>query len=507
MNSIRLLIREILAEDAYKERMGHRFVDDIKLVKNSVDKEGYFLHFSDVPKIGINPKSSYFPGVYFYPNIRPIYNSFFADVFGDVRGQARAARYVYLVKLRPGLNILDGNGISKNVQETMSKIVEPFMSADLEISEYFKNQKGFDGAQVADNSGSPRPAYIKYPSLEEIKSSGLMNLIERNAKELFEIYKFLKVRPKMSEEKKIEFLKKYHQLIANFFAKLGAHLEKYDVFFYLEKLDAKKIDKVLGSIAYHLRPYKIDASGNNIVLDEQELQQLLKSHERNNTFKPLTNGTIKSQIFTMTIENWGGTSAIYAYAANMKRLQPPGEIFQFIKWLYKNANNPRALMLKNGETVPLSDLIAQSIEQIKTIFGKDYEKFKKTLDKDSVGTLIMLAMRDDVDGLNDTGFDFDWAKTDRSITQGLSGVLGSFESRQLILKAPVQNKIEIITMIDRFEGVPDTKKIPGSHTPDASPGERTTNPRYQQLKSRFGREVPDVRGKKTVPRERWSSGD
>ena len=185
----------------------------------------------------------------------------------------------------------------------------------------------------------------------------------------------------------------------------------------------------------------------------------------------------------------------------MKRLQRPDSIFHFIAWLYKSINNPRMLMLKNGESVQLSDLVAQSIEKIKNIFGKDYEKFKRTINKDSVGTMIMLAMRDDVDGLNDTGFSFDWAQSDRSVTSGTSGVLGSFESRQLFLKAPVQNKIDVITMIDRFEGTPDTKKIPGSPTPDTAYGEENEDPRYKQLKNRFNR---DVKGKKTVPRERWS---
>ena len=238
MKIIRLLIKEILAEDAYKKRTGHRFVDDINFVKNTVDKEGYFLHFSDVPKIGVNPKSSYFPGVYFYPNIRPIYNNFFANVSGNVRGQARGARYVYLVKLKQGLNILNGDGITKNVQETMSKIVEPFLSAGLETSEYFKNQKGFDGAQVADNSGSPQPAYIKYPSLEEIKNSGLMNLIEKNAKVLFEFYKLLKIRPRMSEEKKIEFVKKYNQSIDIFLKKM-VHIYKNLTKYILRNLTRK----------------------------------------------------------------------------------------------------------------------------------------------------------------------------------------------------------------------------------------------------------------------------
>ena len=62
---IRSLIREVLAEDAYKERTGKRFTADIDKIRDNLEKKGYFLHFSDVPKIGVNPKSPYLPGSYF----------------------------------------------------------------------------------------------------------------------------------------------------------------------------------------------------------------------------------------------------------------------------------------------------------------------------------------------------------------------------------------------------------------------------------------------------------
>ena len=67
---VRSLVREILKEDAYKKMTGKRFTADIEAVRDTVGKQGYFLHFTDTPKIGVNPKSKYVPGVYFYPQVQ-----------------------------------------------------------------------------------------------------------------------------------------------------------------------------------------------------------------------------------------------------------------------------------------------------------------------------------------------------------------------------------------------------------------------------------------------------
>lgn len=140
---IRSLVREILREDAYKEKTGKRFTADIEAVRDTVDMEGYFLHFTEVPKIGVNPMSKYIAGVYFYPNTREIYDGFFKDVQTIYRGAGRAARYVYLVKLKPGLDIVEGAAINERIREALSVAFKPILDAGLVDDDYRKKPAAY----------------------------------------------------------------------------------------------------------------------------------------------------------------------------------------------------------------------------------------------------------------------------------------------------------------------------------------------------------------------------
>jgi len=516
MNVIRLLIREMLTEDAYKKRTGHRFVDDINLVKNSVNKDGYFLHFSDVPKIGINPKSSYLPGVYFYPNIEPLYKTFFANVGGPWRGQGRAARYVYLVKLKPNVNLIEGKEITEKAKKIISEITEPFLSSNLDVSDYLNYPKKlYEPSQFyATMRTSFTLIKAKYPSIDEIKNSGLLDVAEKNAKDLFELYKILVKRPKMSEAKKIEFSNNFNQMLVKYFNRFTEidfrHLSYNKDFTLDNALSTKSVKGVLDRIVRIMSPYEIDSTGNSIVLNESKLKMM---HSEESSFGPIREPSIrgaeinfKLNVLSAAIKLRATTSEIYSYIMNMRNNSIPEMISEFIRWLYSSANKNFDLIQNNGKTLPLSSITNQCIDNLKNILGENYTKFLKVIQKDEVGTMIMLVMGPDVDGVNDTGSIEVGSKNDYQIAFGQGGRLGQYEGRQLFLKAPIENKIEIITMIDRFEGVPDTEKIPGSHTPDTENSYDTNeDPRYYALKKRLHRNVEDEKQvKKEIPRERWS---
>jgi hypothetical protein len=515
MNTIRLLIRELLKEDAYKERIGHRFVDDINLVKNSVNKDGYFLHFSDVPKIGINPKSSYLSGVYFYPNIEPLYKRFFADVGGPWRGQGRAARYVYLVKLKPSVKLIEGEEITKKAKKIISEITEPFLSSSLDISDYLNYPKKLHEPNqfYAIMRTSSTLIRAKYPSIDEIKNSGLLDVSEKNARDLFELYKILAKRPKMPEAKKLEFSNNFNQMLVKYFnrfTEIDFNRLSYNKNFTLDNtLSTKNVRGVLDRIVRFMSPYEIDSTGNNIILNESKLKKL---HDEESSFGPWEPSIMgaeidfKLNVLSAAIKLRATTSEIYSYIMNMRNNDIPEMISEFIRWLYSSDNKNYDLIQNNGKTLPLSSITNQCIDKLKNILGENYTKFLKVVRKDEVGMMIMLVMGPDIDGINDTGSFELGSKYDYKIAFGEGGRLGQYEGRQLFLKAPIENKIEIITMIDRFEGVPDTEKIPGSHTPDTENSYSTNeDPRYYALKKRLRRNVEDEKQmKKEIPRERWS---
>jgi hypothetical protein len=156
---------------------------------------------------------------------------------------------------------------------------------------------------------------------------------------------------------------------------------------------------------------------------------------------------------------------------------------------------------------PLAHRIAclqTCVKRLEETMGNNYTRLMKAVNgADLVGVNILLVMGSGiVDGINDTG------RNKSDIVWGHGGILGKYEGAQLFLSAPVTNKFEIVTMIDRYEGEPESWEPPGSATPDREAGstsEFAVNPREPSLKARLSREVPgDKQQMKTIPRERWS---
>ena len=131
LNEIRDLVSLMLMEDKYKEMTGKRYDADVRkfseLASNTPEeafKNGYYVHFTDTPKIGINPQSPYMKGYYFYPLTKTILKNFIGNVSTSNRGQARAARYVYLVKITPE-NILESDKIYDSILKRLMILIDP----------------------------------------------------------------------------------------------------------------------------------------------------------------------------------------------------------------------------------------------------------------------------------------------------------------------------------------------------------------------------------------------
>lgn len=123
-----------LFEDKFKRETGKRFTDDLQKIKDAVDKEKFFVHFTDTPKIGINPRSTFLPGLYTYPLTREIYEKFVISVDEYARGQGRAGRYVFLLKMKPDAKIIEGKELEGRIVKNFAYCIAPLLDSNLVIA-------------------------------------------------------------------------------------------------------------------------------------------------------------------------------------------------------------------------------------------------------------------------------------------------------------------------------------------------------------------------------------
>lgn len=502
---VRGFVREILSEDAYKKRTGKRFTDDVEKIRNNLDKEGYFLHFSDVPKIGINPKSRYLPGVYFYPNIKEIYDGFVKNVVGTYRGAGRASRYVFLVRLKDGLNIVEGEQIKERAHETLRSISKPLLDLDIDDSSRVGREKDFKQEVFHRLEGiSSNMADPQLKSIDQIDSK-LLEKVYKNYSDLGEIYKDFINRPRMSEKQKEEFIKKLNGRLAEYRKRFGPTAA--GVAPTLEGLDPKSVEKFNIRIKSAMSPAKISPNGELRLTDadiDKELKDLSREYPiRYSETGPSIAGINRAAVLQATIALNGSSAMVKSFVEYFAEpVQDIKNTTKFLRWLLDK--NDLQLQLRSGETASLADLKAQCVKRLEETMGNNYTRLMKAVNgADLVGVNILLVMGSGiVDGINDTG------RNKSDIVWGHGGILGKYEGAQLFLSAPVTNKFEIVTMIDRYEGESESWEPPGSATPDREAGstsEFAVNPREPSLKARLSREVPGEKQQmKTIPRERWS---
>ena len=135
LNEIKSLVSLMLSEDKYKEMTGEKYVgkdlekflDKNIIAKNPQDafEKRIFVHFTDTPKIGINPKSIYLHGYYFYPYTQKILDGFVLNIDSRHRGQGRGARYVYLIEVDKTANILESDEIYGSISDKLQNIIRP----------------------------------------------------------------------------------------------------------------------------------------------------------------------------------------------------------------------------------------------------------------------------------------------------------------------------------------------------------------------------------------------
>jgi hypothetical protein len=500
---VRKLVSEMLKEDAYKKKTGRRFTDDIKLIKDSLNKPGYFLHFTDVPKIGVFPGSTYMAGVYFYPNTREIYKDFVENSYSMARGASRSARYVYLVKIKPGTKILDGEATIKEAsRQALRKIFSPILDGDLNLSLISDEsvKAGFMQAALQTQAGSSSRNIPKheYPTIEEMKESGLLSYIEQRNEKVKEAQEIL-LRRKIKGEDEEARIKLIKQKIEEAIGDVASHVDMHEInlspLYPLgeQRTKVKKASEKLSSFYFPLLPSKLEKLSSELQMGYHPL--------RNNSFRTFP-------MYTMQLLQ--ETALLYCRASTYLKT-PVRHNAEGLMWLdTMKRQKEQTVFLSGGKQTTTHKLADSCLKSAESIFGpQGYKKFLQFLKVgDYVAINIMLATAgEQYDGINDPSTlsaerlkeinseDFQGLGT----TDGRHGVLGRYESQQLFLFAPLTDKIEIVTMIDRFEGA---KEVPGDKTPDREDPYQPPDPRVRALRSRIYKD-PDSQKANAQKKERW----
>lgn len=519
---LRELIGALLREDAYKRARGARYTGDIDAVRSTLNKDGYFLHFSDVPKIGVNPGSAFLPGTYFYPNIKPIFDAFVADVSGTARGQARAARYVFLVKLKPGVNILEGaDAIAEAAEGNIRAIVQPILDADL--NDWIAREGGADVKRNASYFLGGVAPFIDhaYPSLLQLEEMGLMDHIESRERASTETIGMLRsiLAELSSPAAKDSSARGWEAFKPVLSAAVAA-----------ERALEPKFTK-------RTTPYRVDewSASQNPDRGRKDFMKHIKTKiedlKTSLTRSELSGVDFESMLRGGYIASSGGyepfssalkeVGTILRSTAMLKELaslflesplQKTSKLFSMLK---RMKSQEFKILSKSSGIISSSDLADRCFAAAADALGEsNYKRLLGALAKgDSVGVNLILILGSQYAGVNDTTSlppeVYEELKSSPGggvrFLSGDLGVISRYESAQLFLRAPLGDKIEVVTMIDRFEGMPP-EYLPGSSTPDTEYDTEET-PRARALKTRFFRndsdpaDTPEVG---PVRRERWS---
>lgn len=500
MKIVKFLIKEILAEDAYKKKTGFRFNEDIKAVANSVNKPGYFLHFSDVPKIGINPSSGYFPGLYMYPNTQEIYDFIFSDI-GNFVGAGRGARYVYLVKLNPNVKILEGyENIKRIVGQARAKIMKPLFDAGVDAGLTVDKKSLQQAALMSVGSMSKSNISFEFPSLEEMKENGLFDIINEKNERYNNLYKRLNTKNLKSNDDIIQWNKEIKEVIEglsmNYYKYQLPVLKEYDKKYLTKKI--KEIEKEFSANFFSLQ------TDDNL----KKFEDFLKTNK-------LPESWLQLKFPFIIARSLINDHLLVEEANKYSQLETKHTIKMFL-FLNDLIKHPKDLTVKSKEgkfsTIDSKTIAERCIDEAKKVAGK-YSNFlmKAIKDIDDVGVNIALSISG-FDGINDTStlsketiddIRSSKVKSDRityrsraffGMGDGKMGILGKYESQQLFIFPPLQRKFKIVTMIDRFEG--DKKDPPGSATPDVDWDRRPA-----ALKKRIYKDPDNFKNREKV--DRW----
>lgn len=452
ISEVRDLISLILKEDKYKKMVGTRYTGDIEIFRRAVSntpeeafKNRTFVHFTDTPKIGINPKSTYIKGYYFYPLTKTIFDGFVRDVSTMTRGQARGARYVYLVKINNSANILESDEIYESINERLRILTESIKESLLDVSS-IGNNPGY--AKIESELG------VSLDSQAKELASNISDAINR-------------LNPRKEES-----INNYTSEITNILEKAGAINILHNLLLSKSKTPTIEKNRLL-KLAANLRVQKTPMVGITSL-------QALMSEKYTNTNRLLSKANSLSETFTK-----GKELVLDVVRHHINQIL---DIF---------ASDSQIYVAKDGTIISGRDIGASALNR----FLKETSIDEKTR-KDNVGFFIKIAMGNEYDGVFDAGHK---GASDLGGEMVKMGQISNQEKTQLYMRPEARKYFEIISMIDRFEGEKDwdgtaPEKF-GHHTPDVG---YSDDPRDTKIiPKRVASLKPRLKTSTGEPRERY----
>ena len=501
---IRSLVREILKEDqAYKRLTGKKYTADIEMFRDNVGKPGYYIHLSDIPKLGVNPKTGYLPGLYLYPNTKANYE---AALLGSGRGSVvagRASRYVFLVKLRSDLNLLDTADLNEYIDRKFESIVKPILDDALDTrmmksSENFKKYFSEDGSfkkNWAQSSVVP-VLDVRPESLEEVGDNSIQRSVEKIIPLIEELHALMPLKGKQRAPIAIELNKKIHNVLnsVGVYSTLRDGVPAIESRYRSGKEDVAGvkvstagtvsttgIENSWNTLTSLIRSFiDLERFGGKITFNPEKLNSLNRNQRGSSYNRKMYQDDL---IFKGAAEALKSTAKFYYYI--MRAGGPDTRSAAIGQLLRSSEGGHWALVGKGGEPVSGRELSNKILDALLVTMSRPSkqitrEDLKKKNAREELNILLALG-GEDFDGVVDSGIKM----PDSPVIYGSLGI----EGQQTFILPPVDSKLEgggPVVMIDRLEGLAADKTPAGSVHGTAIELYQDKSPREVALANKVG---------------------
>jgi hypothetical protein len=511
---VRMLVREMLTEmQAYKRVTGKKYTADIEMFRDSVGKPGYYIHLSDIPKLGVNPKTGYLPGLYLYPNTKENYE---AALLGSGRGSVvagRASRYAFLVKLRSDLKLLDTADLNEYIDRKFESIVKPILDETLDTrvmrsgenaKKYFDKNGSFN-KQWSQSSVVPS-LDVTPGALEEVGDDSIRRSVEKIIPLIEELHALMPLKGKQRAPIAIELNKKIHKTLRSIgiYSTLSDGVPTIDSRYRYGKEDVAGvkvstagtvsttgIENAWNTLTSLIRGFiDLEKFGGEITFNPGKLDFLNQKQSGSSLGRKMYQDDM---IFKGVEERLKNTAKFYYYIMRAggpdTRASAIGDLLR-----YSEPPNPRSgqsgdsvgeLVGKRGEPVSGRELATKILDALLVTMsrpGKQItrEDLKKKNAREELNILLALG-GEDFDGVVDSGVKLPGSPV-------IYGSLG-IEGQQTFILPPIDSKLEgggPVVMIDRLEGLAADKTPAGSVHGTAIELYQDRSPREVALSSRVG---------------------
>jgi hypothetical protein len=474
---IRSLVREILMEDqAYKRVTGKKYTADIEMFRDNVDKPGYYIHLTDVPKLGINPQTSYLPGLYLYKNTRENFLSVLGTGgSGSDVSAARYARYVYLVKLKDDVKLLQGGReleehIDKKYKSAVVPVLEELLDTRLmknpvNASQYYGKDGGFTRWEAI---GSIVPVLEVTPEmLDEIGDNRFIDNVNRAIGLISELRSIIPLKGKARTERATEVngrIAKFLKDNGNYVTiqdtapfSTGRHYSSGDMQYGPKVgktgvVSPQGIDKAIKSLNSYIADFVEVGADGVASISREKISVWSKEYMKSKYSRPSA-----PRVFGSIADLYRNSAMFYFEIVRAAAAEPRAIAIQK---LGDPLRNNRMLMGKDGNPIngnEVAEKVLTSLCSAMSYPGKTVtpEYLKKYYGKEELNILLALG-GSDYDGVEDLGM--------RREGGSKVGVLG-VEASQTFIKPPIGSKLEgggPVVMVDRLEGEPADLKLQGS---------------------------------------------